>query len=253
MNIKPIRALKDNYIWAIVDDAQHVAIIVDPGDATPVNAFLREQQLTLAGILITHHHWDHCDGITELRSHYSVPIYGPVKEKIVGVTEKVDEGDEINFDYLALKIVAIPGHTLGHIAYYSPGILFCGDTLFAAGCGRLFEGTAEQMVASLMKIAALPDDTKIYCAHEYTFNNLRFAQLVEPNNKKITERLQQVKTLRDQNLPTLPSLLGIEKETNPFFRCDSAELIANVEKYAGQKISNPVDVFSRLRHWKDTF
>src|SRR5579863_6235973 len=212
IRIIPIPILKDNYVWTILDTQQNTALIVDPGDAIPVQYFLQQQNITLQGILITHHHWDHTNGIVALKKMYDMPVYGPTKEKIAGLTTLVNEHDTINIAaFPHFQIIAIPGHTLGHVAYYANEILFCGDTLFAAGCGRLFEGTAAQMYDSLQKIAALPDTTKIYCAHEYTLNNLRFAELVEPGNKKINERIKQVTEIRDKNLPSLPSLLSEEK------------------------------------------
>ncbi len=255
MNIIPIPILSDNYVWTLLDTNQPTAVIVDPGEAKPVIHFLKQHELTLCGILITHHHWDHTGGIAELKNQYDIPIYGPANETIDGLSVPLqpDQIIQLKSFPLTLQVIGIPGHTLGHVAYYSPGILFCGDTLFAAGCGRVFEGTAAQMYASLQKIAALPDNTKIYCAHEYTLNNLRFAEQVEPENKKIKERLVRVSDLRKKNLPSLPSLLKEEKETNPFLRCDSPELIANVEKHAGETLSTPVEVFTELRTWKDGF
>ncbi len=255
MNIIPIPILSDNYVWTLLDTNQPTAVIVDPGEAKPVIHFLKQHELTLCGILITHHHWDHTGGIAELKNQYDIPIYGPVNETIDGLSVPLQPDQIIQLESFPLKlqVIGIPGHTLGHVAYYSPGILFCGDTLFAAGCGRVFEGTAAQMYASLQKIAALPDNTKIYCAHEYTLNNLRFAEQVEPENKKIKERLVRVSDLRKKNLPSLPSLLKEEKETNPFLRCDSPELIANVEKHADKTLSTPVEVFTELRTWKDGF
>jgi len=236
-DITPIPALKDNYIWAIMNRTNNTVLIVDPGEAEPVNAFLHEHKLTLAGILLTHHHWDHTNGVASLGKQHHVPVIGPEKDRIAGLTRAVKEGDEVNIDGFpfTFKVMEIPGHTLGHIAYYSRGMLFCGDTLFAAGCGRIFEGTPPQMFATLQKLAALPDDTNVYCAHEYTVNNLRFAELAEPDNATIQKRMQKVRELRDQHLPSLPSTLGEEKATNPFLRCDT------------------VDEFTRLRKWKDDF
>lgn len=254
LTIHPIPALKDNYIWAITDSDHQQTVIVDPGEAKAVEDFLREQHLTLKAILITHHHWDHMNGVMELKNHYHVPVIAP-NENIPGATRRVSENDVVtipNFP-LHLKVFEIPGHTLGHVAYYTPSMLFCGDTLFSSGCGRIFEGTPVQMYASLLKITALPNATQIYCAHEYTLNNLRFAETVEPGNKKIAERIKTVSAMRDNHQPSLPSTLSDEKETNPFLRCDSPEIIANVERYANQSLSNPIAVFTWLRKWKDTF
>ena len=252
--ISPIPALKDNYVWAIIDPAQHTAWVVDPSEAKPVNEFLTQHQLTLTGILITHHHWDHTGGIAELISHYPVPVFAPAKENIVGVTHQVHEGDEIKITpSFSLQVLEIPGHTLGHVAYYAPGIIFCGDTLFAAGCGRVFEGTMEQMYSSLQKIASLPDDTNIYCAHEYTLNNLRFAKLVEPNNQDIDERMKRVEAMRQQHKPSLPSTLKEEKATNPFLRCHQPEIVANLKRRTNLQSIHSIDIFSQLREWKDKF
>lgn len=255
INIFPIPILKDNYVWVIADTKENAACIVDPGEARPVSDFLQKHKMILKGILITHHHWDHTNGIVELKNEYDVPIIGPAQENITGVTLPVHEQDTVNVANfpLAFQVMAIPGHTLGHIAYYAHEMLFCGDTLFASGCGRIFEGTPEQMYASLQRIASLPNDTKIYCAHEYTLNNLRFAETVEPNNYQIAERIKRVNEIRKKNLPSLPSLLAEEKETNPFLRCNSQELIETVEKHAHATLSGPVAVFASLRKWKDGF
>jgi hydroxyacylglutathione hydrolase len=256
IEIKPIASLKDNYIWAIIDNNAREVIIIDPGDAKPVEAFLKQHSLRLSAILITHHHWDHTNGVSELKKRYNPMVYAPahdnVKDADILLTESSD-GIEFLKQSLSFSILDIPGHTLGHIAYYSPGMLFCGDTLFAAGCGRLFEGTAEQLYTSLQKMAALPNDTKVYCAHEYTLNNLRFAAVVEPNNQAIQERIDQVTALQADNLPSLPSLLAEEKLTNPFLRCNVKDVIAAAEKFAGEKLSTPVEVFAALRKWKDGF
>src|SRR5579862_277611 len=182
----PIPAFNDNYIWAIHDPQQNTVVVVDPGDAQAVNNYLQEHNLTLAAILITHHHWDHTNGLLELKNHFQVPVFGPAAENITGLSKPVKDSDIVvieNFS-LTFQVIDIPGHTLGHIAYFATEeqdehMLFCGDTLFAAGCGKLFEGTANQMLASLTKLAALPDTTKIFCGHEYTLNNLRFAKQVE--------------------------------------------------------------------------
>ncbi|RDI44578.1 hydroxyacylglutathione hydrolase [Aquicella lusitana] len=255
ITIHPIPTLKDNYVWALIDQHQRHVLIVDPGEAAPVIHYITQHHLLPVGILVTHHHWDHTNGIVELSNLYSVPVYGPAKETIRGVTHKVQEKDEIIIDHfpLTLQVVDIPGHTLGHIAYYAQDSVFCGDTLFAAGCGRLFEGTPEMLYASLQKIAALPDTTKIYCAHEYTLANLRFAEAVEPDNQKIYERLEHVKHLRAKDLPTLPCALAEEKATNPFLRCDVPEIITSAEKHDGSSLKNPVAVFTSLRRWKDNF
>lgn len=255
LTILPIPVLQDNYVWAIIDKNQSIALIIDPGEAIPVSVFLKQQQLKLVGILITHHHWDHTNGIEALKKEYDTPVFGPANETIPGMTMPLQEEETVSIQGfpLSFKVISIPGHTLGHIAYYFPGMLFCGDTLFASGCGRIFEGTPAQMYESLQEIAALPHDTKIYCAHEYTLNNLRFAKLVEPNNPAIMERIKEVTDLRQQGLPSLPSTLHAEKETNPFLRCRLPQVIASVENYAGEPLKDELDVFTRLRQWKDNF
>lgn len=252
--IHPIPILKDNYVWTLIDEETQKAIVVDPGEAAPVEAFLRERHLTLSGILITHHHWDHTNGLTALAKQ-GMPVAGPARESIAGITLPVKEGDvfKLNSFPATFSAMDIPGHTLGHIAYRFDNNIFCGDTLFAAGCGRLFEGTAAQLYQSLQKIAELPEETVIYCAHEYTLNNLRFAALVEPNNPDIRERAIRVSALRDKGLPSLPSFLKEEKKTNPFLRCHVSDVIQQTKEYAGRSLTDPVDVFACLRQWKDKF
>lgn len=255
IDLIPIPAFKDNYIWLMRSHNQQYAAIVDPGDAAPVLEALKQYQATLSAILITHHHWDHTNGINQLLEHYSVPVFGPANETIPGLTHPLKENDHIELPNLSLdlQVLDIPGHTKGHIAYYNQDSLFCGDTLFTAGCGRLFEGTAEQMLNSLTKLAALPGNTRVYCGHEYTQNNLGFAKAVEPENPDIAQRIAQVANLRAQNLPTVPSTIEEEKRTNPFLRCDIPAVINAVEQYAGHKLKNPVEVFVSLRKWKDGF
>lgn len=255
ITIHAIPALKDNYIWIVVNTKMQCALIVDPGDASPVISYLKQHQLELCGILITHHHWDHVNGVADLRKQFNVPVYGSVRNQFNELTHRVDEGDEvlINDSFPAWRVIAIPGHTLDHIAYIADDIVFCGDTLFAAGCGRIFEGTAEQLYASLQKLAHLSDDTKVYCAHEYTLNNLYFAQTVEPNNQYIIQRIDRISALREKNIPSIPSILLEEKQTNPFLRCTSTEIIQHVERHTKRALKDPVDVFTALREWKNTF
>lgn len=255
LHIHPIPSLKDNYIWALVDSEKGQVSIVDPGDGLPVEDFLSQEQLDLQGIIITHHHWDHTDGIEHLVNKYQIPVYGPDNPKIKGLSEALGDGARVPIEIcpLDLSVIAIPGHTLDHLAYYAPGVLFCGDTLFAAGCGRVFEGSSLQMYHSLQKLAALPDETKVYCAHEYTVNNLRFAQMLEPENLVIAARLDKVQALRTSHLPSLPSSMSEEKETNPFLRCSSPELRAKVEDRLGRSLADPIEVFTWLRKWKDEF
>ena len=255
IKIYQVNALTDNYIWIIVNTRQQSALIVDPGDATPALAFLKQYQLELKGILITHHHWDHVNGVGDILQHYPVPVLGGSLSQLPLLTHKFKDGEVISVDacFPQYQVLAIPGHTLDHIAYYADNSLFCGDTLFGAGCGRLFEGTAEQMYASLQKITSLPEQTEIYCAHEYTLNNLVFAETVEPDNQNIKQRIEKTKTLRKNNLPSLPSLLLEEKQSNPFLRCEIPAVIQQTERHSQRSLKQPVDVFTALRQWKDHF
>ncbi|MDB6062878.1 MAG: gloB [Verrucomicrobiaceae bacterium] len=260
LSIEPIAAFKDNYIWCLHKGSE--AWIVDPGDADPVEAFLAEHNLTLNGILITHHHHDHTGGVVELaRRHSLKTVYGPRNPSIAGITDHLSEGDSIRVFGQEFSVLEIPGHTLDHIAYFSadagstgglPPTLFCGDTLFAAGCGRLFEGSAEQMYRSLQKLANLPSTTAVYCAHEYTEANLRFALAVEPANLATQQRAARTATLREMLKPTLPSTLQIELETNPFLRVDATAVKDAVQKADPNSTEN-VQIFAALRSWKDHF
>lgn len=251
LQVVPVAAFKDNYVWTL-RNASHAAV-VDPGEARPVRDYLRRERLQLAAILATHHHPDHVGGIAELRESFDVPVYGPKREPIATLTRPVAEGDTVEIPELGAKfsVLDIPGHTRAHIAYYGAGSLFCGDTLFACGCGRVFEGTPEQMVASLDKLAALPDDTKVYCGHEYTLANIGFAKTVEPGNAALAQREQRDRELRAQGKPTLPSRLGDEKATNPFLRVREPAVIESANKYLGSRVSDPVGVFAAIREWKN--
>lgn len=253
--IKAIRTLQDNYVWAIIDRTHHTATVVDPGEAQPVHAYLSQHGLSLTDILITHHHWDHTNGAAALKQEYHATLYGPANDPINHLTVPLHNNDNVQLANhgLSFKVIAIPGHTLGHIAYYAPGILFCGDTLFSSGCGRIFEGTAEQMYQSLQTLAALPPDTHIYCGHEYTLTNLRFAQEVEPDNVQIIERIRSVREKLDRHEPSLPSTMQNERQTNPFLRCQQPAVIHAAERFAGRSLSDPVAVFAALRKWKDGF
>lgn len=253
MNITFVPAFKDNYIWLIINDRQEVWA-VDVGDATPVIEFLKQSQLILRGILLTHHHWDHCQGVSALLEKFSVPVYGGVTENIATVTSPVRDEETIPLDpNIQFKVLAIPGHTLGHVAYYGNGIIFSGDTLFTAGCGRIFEGTPECMYQSLQKMAALPAETQIYCGHEYTLSNLKFAEVVCPHNVEVKNRLQKTIHSRQQNLPTVPASLQEEKNTNPFLRCHTDEVQKAVSDYTGKILTDPIEVFAALRIWKNNF
>ncbi len=251
--VVPLRAFKDNYIWTLRND-RHAAV-VDPGDAQPVLDYLQRERLKLCAVLATHHHPDHVGGVADLLAHHAVPVYGPRGEPIPTLTHPVDEGDEIEIPQLGLrfKVLDIPGHTRAHIAYYGANCLFCGDTLFACGCGRLFEGTAQQMVDSLAKLAALPEETLVYSGHEYTLANIDFARAVEPDNQELKARAASDAEKRKSERPTLPSTIGREKKTNPFLRCLQPAVIASANKYLGARASDPVQVFAAIRQWKNNF
>jgi hydroxyacylglutathione hydrolase len=251
--IIPIPAFADNYIWTVREGG--LAAVVDPGDAAPVIAYLEREGLALSAILATHHHGDHVGGIRALAARWPVPVYGPAHEAIPGRTHALVEGDAIIVPGigLALSVLDIPGHTSGHIAFAGGGMVFCGDTLFAAGCGRLFEGTPAQMLASLDKLSALPDATQVYCGHEYTVSNLRFALAVEPASVALQQRLAREQTKRAKGLPTLPSIIVEERATNPFLRARDAGVRGAAERRAGRTLDSPVGVFATLRSWKNSF
>jgi hydroxyacylglutathione hydrolase len=254
LDVVAIPAFEDNYIWLILDEGRQHAAIVDPGDAEPVLDYLSAHDITPCAILITHHHGDHTGGIHDLLAVHPMPVYGPAHECIPALTEPLKEGDHVVLDALGadFRVIDAPGHTRGHILYYGHGILFCGDTLFAGGCGRIFEGTPAQMYDSLNKIAALPDDTQVYCAHEYTEANLRFAEIAEPGNAALLTRIEQTRALRARGEATVPSRLGLEKQTNPFLRSEVTEIVRGAERFAGKTLAGPAEVFATVRHWKDT-
>jgi hydroxyacylglutathione hydrolase len=251
--INPIRAFQDNYIWCLRRGS--TAVVVDPGDADPVLAYLSDQGLQLAAILTTHHHGDHVGGNTALLAKYNVPVFGPAREDIPGITRKLREGDLLDVPGIGLEfqVFDVPGHTKGHIAYFGDGILFCGDTLFSCGCGRLFEGTAPQMHSSLSKLAALPGNTLVYCAHEYTLSNLRFAHAVDPDNPAIARREASARAALADGRPSLPSTIESELATNPFLRSGQPEVALSASRFAGRSLTHPVEVFAALRRWKDGF
>jgi hydroxyacylglutathione hydrolase len=253
LEIVPLPAFTDNYIWTL-RQGRHAAV-VDPGEAGPVKEYLAREKLELCAILATHHHPDHTGGIAELVKMKKVPVHGPKGEPIPELTHPVGQGDMVEIPELAAKfsVLDIPGHTRAHVAYYGLESLFCGDTLFACGCGRVFEGTPEQMLDSLNRLAALPDATRVYCGHEYTLANIRFARAVDPKNTALAERELRVQKLRDAGKPSLPSTLGEERATNPFLRCDEPVVVESANKYLGARIGDPVRVFAAIRDWKNRF
>jgi hydroxyacylglutathione hydrolase len=255
IEITGVDAFDDNYIWMLRNPGSSHAVAVDPGDEAPVMAWLQQQGCDLSAILITHHHYDHVGGIAELRQAYpDVAVYGPANETIRGLTITLKEGDRPQIAGLDahFQVLEVPGHTAGHIAYFGQGALFCGDTLFTAGCGRLFSGTFEQLSNSLRRIATLPDDTLIYCAHEYTLANLGFAHWVEPENPDLLNRIRRDQDKRDAGVPTVPSRLAEELLTNPFLRTSERTVVKAAETAAGRSLATPVEVFTALRQWKDS-
>lgn len=254
MSVHAVPAFNDNYIWLIQSAQSRQVLIVDPGDAQPVLAALQQFQLTPAALLITHHHHDHTGGIATLTRQFNIPVYGPATEQISGVTDILTAGDKLRLDDFAeISVLDTGGHTPGHISYLINNQLFCGDTLFAGGCGRLLGGTAGQLFASLQQIAGLPDNTEIFCAHEYTLANLQFALAVEADNADLQQRFADTQTLRAADKPTVPSKLMLEKATNPFLRCAEPAVIQAAEQQAGRPLNSPLEVFTVLRQWKDNF
>jgi len=253
VEIHPLPAFEDNYIWALQSGA--AVAVVDPGDAAPVMRYLEETGGHLAAILITHKHGDHTGGIAELVARWPVPVFGPATEDIPHCRHQLRGGEHINVPELGIdfEVIAVPGHTLGHVVYYRRGMLFCGDTLFGGGCGRVFEGTMTQMQSSLARLADLPPDTAVYCAHEYTQSNLRFAHAVEPNNAALQARRESVAKRRAAHLPTVPSLLADELATNPFLRWSSPDVIAAATTHAGKTPRDAVETFTAIREWKNGF
>jgi len=251
--VEPIPAFNDNYLWLLVRGPH--AAVVDPGDADPVLRRLQSRDLRLQAILVTHHHGDHIGGVAELARATGARVYGPRGESIPARDVALSDGDRIEVLGADFEVLEVPGHTLGHIAYHAPAqrMLFCGDTLFAAGCGRLFEGTAEQMTASLARLARLPTDTRVYCAHEYTLSNLRFALAVEPGNEALRRRQQSCAAQRERGEPTVPSTIAEELATNPFLRCDEPAVRGAAEGRAGRPLPTAEAVFAVVREWKNAF
>jgi hydroxyacylglutathione hydrolase len=272
MNLIALPAFSDNYIWMFHDGAN--AVVVDPGQDAPVQAALDELSLQLAGILVTHHHADHVGGVDALRSRLKGPVYGPRREVIPQPCIPLVEGDEVELLGCRFEVIDVPGHTAGHIAYvyrpeatpshsqaeaavtvnaFSQPVLFCGDTLFSGGCGRLFEGTAAQMHASLSKLAALPGDTRVCCAHEYTLSNLKFALAVEPDNHALVAYEAWCQQQRLAGVPTLPSSISIERDVNPFLRCDAPRVVASARQHGASRGADETEVLAALRQWKNEF
>lgn len=255
MKLIPIPAFNDNYIWMLHDERR--ALVVDPGDAQPVLTALAQHGLTLASILVTHHHGDHTGGVDALRQRTGAQVFGPAGELMPEPLQRLNDGDLITPLGLRFEVLLVPGHTAGHIAYWgqitgADPVLFCGDTLFSAGCGRLFEGTPAQMLTSLTRLAALPEATRVCCAHEYTLGSLRFALAVEPDNTDLQAYQAHARTLRQQLVPTLPSSIGLEKAVNPFLRTHLPKVVHAVQQIA-PNADDPVAVFAALRTWKDKF
>lgn len=254
LNVTPILAFTDNYIWLLSKAKKNACVIIDPGDAKPVLEALQKTNKTLSAILITHHHWDHINGISELLQHYpQTPVYGPAKEKIPHKTHALKEGDRVKIKAIdsEFRVLDVPGHTAGHIAYYGEESLFCGDTLFACGCGRIFDSTAEALYQSLVNITCLPAKTLIYCTHEYTLNNIGFAQWVEPENKALQQRLDDSQKMRDNNKATIPFTLSLELQTNPFLRLSTPTVIERITDKMQKEIPQAAKRFAALRQWKD--
>jgi len=256
INVHPVKIFKDNYIWVLHDKVY--AIVVDPGSSNEIISFLQKNNLKLVAILVTHRHSDHTDGIGELIRLFNIPVYGPKSQAIPLVSNQVSEGQKILSEVLGITftVLEMPGHTREHIGYsieHPFNGVFCGDTLFSCGCGRAFEGTYEQMYASLNKLSQLPDDTRIYCTHEYTLDNIRFAKCVDPENLTLLKYESLCEQLRTEQKPTLPTQIALEKTINPFLRCNDSKIIASAQNYSQQFTNNPVEIFSILRQWKDNF
>jgi len=259
-----IPAFSDNYIWLIAadninspgqaDNAENMVVIIDPGTADPVIKCLQDNKLQPCAILVTHHCYDHTNGISALCQHYNLPVYGPANSIIPELSHPLHDNDEISLENnLSFQVMATPGHTLDHLCYYRPGMLFSGDTLFSAGCGRIKEGSPAQMFKSLTRLANLPDNTQIFCTHEYTLANLKFAQQVEPENNNIKTRLAYIQQQRDEGQITLPSTMAEEHRSNPFLRCSEPSVMAAASRFAQRPVKGPEDTFKIIRFWKDTW
>jgi hydroxyacylglutathione hydrolase len=256
MTLFPVPAFSDNYIWVLHDGQR--ALVVDPGEADGVSIWLEQQGLKLETILVTHHHGDHTGGVAALRATSGARVFGPRSETMPEPLTRVGGGEVVEALGLRFEVIDVPGHTAGHIAYHcseldGSALLFCGDTLFSAGCGRLFEGTPAQMLESLTRLAALTDTTRVCCTHEYTLSNLRFALAVDPDNAELADYAVQCQALRARNLPTLPSSIGLEKQINPFLRSDAPALERSARAHDPMTPPGPLGVFTTLRAWKNVF
>ncbi len=254
MTLLPLPAFDDNYIWMLHDG--HQALVVDPGDEAPVLQALQVHHLQLQAILVTHHHADHVGGVDELRAATGAAVYGPASEDMPEPLRRMQDGDTLDLLGMHFTVLDVPGHTAGHIAWYSADaggqpLLFCGDTLFSGGCGRLFEGTPAQMLASLDRLAALPGNTRVCCAHEYTLSNLRFARAVEPDNTALLDYSRHCEAQRARQLPTLPSTIALERDINPFLRSRLPAVARTLQ--ARTTARDEAGLFAALREWKNQF
>lgn len=257
VQVTPVPAFRDNYIWAIHagQGENHAAVVVDPGEPDAILSWLESRNARPVAVLITHHHGDHIGGIAALAQRWSMPVYGPGREAIPGVTHPVAEGSAVDVPQLGLhfQVMETPGHTRGHVCYHGHDWLFSGDTLFSCGCGRLFEGSPEEMLRSLQRLALLPPATRVYCAHEYTLPNIGFAKEVEEGNPALEAYHQDARRLRKAGLPTLPSSIGQELACNPFLRCHQPAVRVAISHHAGCPVNTELEAFTRLRQWKDSF
>ena len=255
VNVLTIPSFNDNYIWLIKDSQSQHCVVVDPGDAKPVLEIIESQSLILDAILLTHKHYDHIDGVAGLLASLGNDINIFSKDKLFAESTLVTEGQSIHCfeSRFVLEVMEVPAHTLDHIAFYNEEMLFCGDTLFSGGCGRIFEGTHEQMFYALTRLAKLPDNTKVYCAHEYTTSNLTFAYAIEPKNKALLNYMKVVAKKREQGLSTVPSSIGVEKSINPFLRCEQSELINHLQNQLARSLTSGLNTFTALRTYKDNF